>query len=161
MENKPHSSFPGVSSLNEKKKVRVLKELVNFLIYCQKRQFFYIGLDAENVFNDSEGNIKVLPNLCGELNPELQTPEEKVIGYGDKSEAFRVGLLISKIFFIENEICIQNDEWLTGNIPVFNTPIQEKYSKMVQIIVELTSAIPKYRLSLGKLLLELENYNFY
>ena len=155
------SSRKDFGQFDEEKKIKVLRDLVKFLIYCQKRQFFYIGLDIENIFMDSEGNVKVLPKFYSESNPELQAPEEKLIGYGDKSEAFRMGLLICKFFFCENELYIRDDEWLTGNIPVFPHNIQEKYSKMVQIIVELTNAIPKYRLSLEKLLLELENYLSY
>ena len=150
-----------MKTFNYKKKLKIFKEIVKLVDFCQKRGFFFIGLDYDYLYFDSNGRVKVgLCYLNKTFKTSLLSPEEYFGFTACTTENFRLGLLMVRMFLqeeSEDAVLVARSSWINSNIPVFTEQILKAQPKICQIVSELTGFDPTRRLQCSQLLNMLED----
>ena len=150
-----------MKTLSYKKKLKIFKEIVKLVDFCQKRGYFFIGLGYDHLYFDLNGRVKVgLCYLNRTANKNLFSPEENFGLLACSSENFRLGLLMIRMFLDQdgnNHVLETNNTWISSNIPVFTDQTLKDHPKICQIVSELTGFDPSRRLQCSQLLNMLED----
>ncbi|OMJ78771.1 hypothetical protein SteCoe_21345 [Stentor coeruleus] len=146
--------------VKEKRKIKWMLQIAEAVRFSMLKGFYDLQISLDNIYIDDFNNAKISPCLIQKKN-RLLSPEELLGFVSQKSEMYRLGLLLYNVFYAPEDY----DSSLETHSEVelllelanrkeyysLNEEFERKNSKIAQIIHELLHFDWKFRLSIDEL----------